>query len=249
MAENQRKTPSLIERVELAILVRGGLNIAVDLRDRVVVLNGLVESEGAREAAEDIARSAAPGHFIENNLEIEELFPYPAGDLAPADREANVLDESDPEIEPMEGELEGDFTNQGLLDDPTSAMGPSSSADDPAGDGDRVYVPPSDPVIGVDEHANVHVLGGFSPTSEEVEVDRSALDGGYGDEALTEAILHELREDSLTTDLEIHVHVRNGVAYLRGRVADVDETEAAEEVARRVPGVEDVVEDLEVAGL
>ena len=249
MATNQHESVSLIERVERAILVRAGLNVAVDLRDHVIVLNGLVESEEAREAAEDVARASAPGHFIENNLEIEELFPYPAGDLASSDRAANIADAADPEIEPLESELEGDFTNQGMLDDPTAAMGPSSSADDPAGEGDRVYVPPTDPVIGVDEHARVHVLGGFSPTSEEVEIERSALDGGYGDEALTEAIRNELREDSLTTELEIHVHVRNGVAYLRGRVADVDEAEAAEEVARRVPGVEDVIEDLEVAGL
>ena len=82
-----------------------------------------------------------------------------------------------------------------------------------------------------------------------MQVDRSALDGAYGDEALTEAILTELQEDAITTDLQIHVHVRNGIAYLRGRVADVDEAEAAEEVARRVPGLEDVVEELEVAGL
>ena len=95
---------------------------------------------------------------------------------------------------------------------------------------------------------DVHVVAREGSTSEEVEVERSA-DGRLGDEALAEAVLTELREDALTTDLQIHVHVRNGIAHLRGRVADVDETEAAEEVARRVPGLEDIVEELEVAGL
>jgi osmotically-inducible protein OsmY len=250
MAENSRETLSLVARVEQAILREAGLNVAVDLRDHVIVLNGLVESEGARQAAEDVARAAAPGHFLENNVEVEELFPYPAGELAPTDREANVAGETDVEADAFENELEPDFTNQELLEDPTSAMGPSSSGDDPVGEGDEVYVPPTDPVIAIDEHANAHVLGGFTATSdEEVQVDRSALDGDYGDEALAEAILTELREDSMTTDLRIRVHVRNGIAYLRGRVADVDEAEAAEEVARRVPGLEDVVEELEVAGL
>src|SRR5436305_8105204 len=228
MREEQRSEPSLAEQVEHAIGREAGLNIAVELRDRVLMLSGLVDTEESRQAAEDVARAAAPGYFIENNVEIEDLFPYPAGDLAPADREANVPDESAPEVEALGGELEPGFTNQELLDDPTAAMGPSSSGEDEVGEGDEVYVPPTDPVIVVDEAGNAQVMGGFSPTSEEVEVGRSALDGGPGDEALTEAIQTELREDSLTTDLEIHVHVRNGVAYLRGRVADVDEAEAAE---------------------
>ena len=249
MAENQPQAHSLVEHVEREIESQAGLDVAVDVRDPVVSLSGLVDSEEARQAAEDVARAAAPGHFIENNLEVQEMFPDRGGDLAPADREANILDETDDEIEPLENELEPDFTNQDLMTDPTAAAGPSSSGEDVVGEGDEVYIPPTDPVIAIDEHANAHVLGGFSPTSEDVEVQRSALDGQFGDEALTEAILNELREDALTTDLQIHVHVRNGVAHLRGRVADVDEAEAAEEVARRVPGLEDVVEELEVAGL
>ena len=248
MAEQRRTEPSLTERIEQEILRQAGLNIAVELRDRVIVLNGLVESEESRQAAEDVARAAAPGHFVENNLDVEEMFPFAAGDLAPSDAEANVLDESDEDNESLEGELEPDFTNQELLDDPSAAIGPSSSTDDDVSEGDEVYVPPTDPVVSLDERGNVHVLGGFSPTSEEVDVERSA-DGRLGDEALAEAVLIELREDALTTDLQIHVHVRNGIAHLRGRVADVDEAEAAEEVARRVPGLEDVVEELEVAGL
>ena len=69
------------------------------------------------------------------------------------------------------------------------------------------------------------------------------------DEALADAIRRELAEDSATTDLNIVVAVRNGVAHLRGQVADLDDADNAEAVAARVPGVRDVVEELEVAGL
>ena len=248
--EKESEALSLVQRVEQQILREAGLSVAVDLREHVLILSGLVDSEEARQAAEDVARAAAPGHFVENNLEVEEMFPYSGGELAPSGTEVRQLDESNEDMEALEGDLEPDFTNQELLADPTSAMGPSSSnEDDEVSEGDEVYIPPTDPVVSVDESGSAHVLGGFSPTSEDVQVDRSALDGSYGDEALRDAILNELREDSLTTDLEIHVHVRQGVVHLQGRVADVDEAEQAEAVARGVPGVVDVVEELEVAGL
>jgi osmotically-inducible protein OsmY len=70
---------------------------------------------------------------------------------------------------------------------------------------------------------------------------------GRGDEAIADDVRRELREDALTTDLEIRVLVRSGVAYLYGSVATLDDVEAAEEVASRVPGVIEVREELEVA--
>lgn len=111
---------------------------------------------------------------------------------------------------------------------------------------DTAYSPPMDPVVGTDQHGNVRVLGGFSNSSmDSVAVDRSS-DGALGDEAIAEAILRELREDGATTGLQIDVTVRNGVARLRGRVADVTDSENVEEVAARVPGVKEVVEELTV---
>ena len=59
----------------------------------------------------------------------------------------------------------------------------------------------------------------------------------------------QLAEDSATTDLNIVVAVRNGVAHLRGRVSDLDDADNAESVAARVPGIRDVVEELEVANV
>jgi osmotically-inducible protein OsmY len=58
-----------------------------------------------------------------------------------------------------------------------------------------------------------------------------------------------LAEDSATADLNVLVFVRRGVVHLRGQVSDLDDADNAESVAARVPGVVEVVEELEVAGL
>ena len=90
------------------------------------------------------------------------------------------------------------------------------------------------------------VLGGYSTSAmDEVDVERSS-DGTLGNIAIEEAVLRELREDSATNGLEIEVTVRRGIARLRGVVDDVIDVENATEVASRVPGVIDVLDELEV---
>jgi osmotically-inducible protein OsmY len=88
------------------------------------------------------------------------------------------------------------------------------------------------------------VLGGFGSEGD-MPVERSS-DGRQGDEALADAVRRELAEDASTTDLAIVVAVRNGVAHLRGQVADLDDADNAESVAARVPGIREVVEALDV---
>ena len=58
-----------------------------------------------------------------------------------------------------------------------------------------------------------------------------------------------LRHDAATTDLAIEVTVEQGIVRLRGRVRGPEDVDAAEEVAARVEGVKEVVEELQVAGL
>ena len=148
------------------------------------------------------------------------------------------------------GDLEPNFMDQEVLSDPVAAAGPSDSAEDPLAEGDEVYTPPTDPVVTTNETGQFEVLGGFGATSmDSVEVARSASDNRLGDEAIEDAIRRELREDASTTNLRIQVVVRQGVARLRGTVGDLDDTENAEAVASRVPGVREVVEELEVAEL
>jgi hypothetical protein len=139
-------------------------------------------------------------------------------------------------------EIEPDFTSE--TDAENSSL--HASGVDIDEEADTAYSPPTDPVVTTDRHGNTRVLGGFSSSSmESVEVERSS-DGTLGDEAIAEAILRELREDSATTDLQIEVRVEGGVAHLRGSVADVADSESAEEVAARVPGVNEVVDELRV---
>jgi osmotically-inducible protein OsmY len=93
------------------------------------------------------------------------------------------------------------------------------------------------------------VVGGRQRSSmDSIEVARSS-DGTLGDEAIRDAVIRELREDAMTHAQEIEVSVEHGRVRLRGRVADLDDAEAAEEVAARVPGVVDVREDLELESL
>ena len=145
------------------------------------------------------------------------------------------------DLRAADDQLDPDFAAERT--DTTSLGGAGVEPDENA---DSAHSPPNDPVIGTDQHGNVRVLGGFSNSSmDSVEVERSS-DGALGDEAIAEAILRELREDAATTNLQIDVTVRNGVARLHGRVADVADTDNAEEVAARVPGVVEVIEELTV---
>lgn len=67
------------------------------------------------------------------------------------------------------------------------------------------------------------------------------------DEAIARAVRRELHEDAATTELRIAVEVEGGVVRLRGKVPEVGDAENAEEVAGRVPGVGEVIEELVVA--
>jgi osmotically-inducible protein OsmY len=104
--------------------------------------------------------------------------------------------------------------------------------------------------MGTDDQGGPEILGGFeaSSTSDVDEVDRSTLDGKPGDEAIADAVRRELREDAETTGLSLTVHVVNGVVRLRGRVADLTDAEDAEEVASRVPGVREVIDETKLIG-
>jgi len=80
-------------------------------------------------------------------------------------------------------------------------------------------------------------------------VQQSTTGAMPGDDEVRSAVVRELREDAMTTDLELRVTVRDGEVILRGMVASLDESEAALEVASRVEGVGSVEDQIDVAGL
>jgi osmotically-inducible protein OsmY len=231
-------------------LEKAGLQVAVEASDGMLILNGIVASEEARQAANDIAALYAPTATIDNQLEIEAILPTGVDDFASGDPRAELADSGE-DIEADGGELEADFTDQPRLYDALEASGPGSAReDDPAASGAVAYVPPIDPVVSTDAHGQVHVLGGFGhEADDDVLVERSASDRHPGDEALADAVRQELAEDASTAELTIFVAVRKGVAHLRGQVPDLDDADNAESVAARVPGIVEVLEELDVTNV
>ena len=223
------------DAIARAIEETAGLILAVQEDGAGIVVSGIVDSEAERDAALDVARAMTDGTEVVDATEI-------LGDL-PDDIEEGLADisgdASDDTVEP------GDFTDQNILRSAEEAGGPSTSfEDDEVSDGATAYVPPIDPV-----GTQTEVIGGTQLSSmDSIEVDRSS-DGQLGDEAIRDAVLRELLEDSATTHLRLDVAVVGGVVRLGGRVADIIDAEAAEEVAARVPGVVEVEERLDVEAL
>ena len=245
---------SLAERIERQIEEQAGLQVVVEASEGTIVLSGRVESAEARAAAEAIAAGLAPDTRIDNNLEVEERLTDTAVDLTAAEPHVfGRLPEDVAEIEQAGDELNPDFTDQPLdttgVED-LSELPLDTSRTEAVDEADNVTFPPTDPVIATGTQRDAQVLGGFSATSmDAVEVEPSALDNQLGDEAIADAVRRELREDASTTDLRIEVLVHGGVVRLRGAVAGMEDAENAEDVASRVPGVREVVEELEVREL
>lgn len=222
------------------------VRVAIEEHEEYIVVSGLVADEAERNLVIETLGDLVPEKRIEDNLEVTGVMPERVAGMEVATEEPVGMQGADPGTEPEASIEPGDFTDQGLLKDPGAATGPNNTRDDDVvAEGDTVFVPPTDPVRREDNE----VLGGFSPTSFRAEVPRSS-DGEIGDEAIAAAVRRELSEDAATTHLDdIRVAVRNKVVFLRGRVGDLDDAENAEEVAARIPGVEEVREELEVADL
>jgi osmotically-inducible protein OsmY len=236
---------SLVERIEEQ-LAEAGLQVTVESSDGTLILSGMVDTEEAREAAFDIVTMAAPSARVDNQIEVETILPTDVGDFAGEEPSAEMADSS-ADIRASGGELEPDFMQASAMTDPLAAAGPSNSESEDIAQSGEVYSPPNDPVVRNDLHGNAQVLGGFD-SEDDTQVELSS-DGAVGDEALADAVRRELAEDSATTELNILVAVRNGVAHLRCQVADLDDADNAESVAARVPGIREVVEELDVSNV
>jgi osmotically-inducible protein OsmY len=236
------------QRIEQA-LTEVGLSIVVEDDGATLRLVGRVDTPEARVAAADVARAVAPDRHLANDLEIEEVWPAtpPTADTLPL-----AMDPPDTAQEVRaSSELEPDFTDQELETSPVTMAGEAGTAIDPESDGETVFFPPTDPVVTIGDDGRPEVLGGFAPTAmddADALVPPSALDGQLGDEAIADGVRLALRRDALTTDLAIDVAVAQGVVYLRGAVPTLEDVDSAEDVASRITGVVEVIEELEVAG-
>jgi osmotically-inducible protein OsmY len=233
--------------IEREIEKEAGVYAVVQERGEELVITAEVESEGEKEAAIDVATEMAPDKRIVDDIEVIAVLPEVIEGMHLSEAAVGDFRAATPGTADDESLEPGDFEDQDILTNPLGAAGPGyTAADEEISEGDETYVPPTDPVRKPDGD----FLNGFETTSmDNVHVVRSASDGEIGDESIRHAVREELRQDAATTDLEIRVSVRNGVVNLRGTVRSLDDAENAEEVASRVPGVTEVMDELEIADL
>jgi osmotically-inducible protein OsmY len=216
-----------------------GIHAAVAVDENVVTLAGEVDTDQARQAAEDIVRELAPGRRLDNSLEVQATLPVDVEGFQAEDTSADNLSTFREGLDSGDSQIEPDFTDQPV----------TSAADYVVDDQDESFFAPTDPVIEPGRRTNSDVVGGFSGTSLDTRgPERSASDGRIGDEALEESVRQMLISDASTTDLNVKVSVRDGVVTLEGGVAGFEDAENAESVASSVPGVREVVDRIEVAG-
>lgn len=235
---------SLSERVERKIARAIETDLLVEDDGRTLVVSGMVDTPEARASALEIAKAEAGSRDVDDAIEVTTVLPSETAGAELSTVEAGDLRGAEPGLADTGEAIEaGDFTDRSTLHSPQEAAGPGSSLEyDRTSEGGAAYTPPIDPVGG-----NREVIGGLQHSSmESIEVERSALDDQPGDEALRDAIIRELHEDSATTGLHLEVVVNRKVAHIRGHVPFLEDAENAEEVAARVPGLIEVIDDTEV---
>ncbi len=227
---------------------------AVRVAGGVVYLDGVVESVAQRDAATDLALGIAGVERVQNDLEIEE-FGQPGA--------ATRSDESvyaDVSYQMLEADLAANPNPLQELAEPdynaaVPLVGGDLTADAMIASEEGIpYVPPTDPVVRPSaDDQQLAIVGGFGTSADDEYPDLSATtalgDAPPGDEDLREEVIVALQADATTAELVIDVAVRNGTVYLRGEVQTLEDSELAEEVAGRVPGVRAVVEELTIAAL
>jgi len=126
------------------------------------------------------------------------------------------------------------FRDEELEDQPESAM-------DAASDDDEPTFPPTDPPVIPRGRDGAEVASRASELEDE-----GPAGGPLTDDEITARVRRLLRSDAATSMLGILVTTEDGVVTLRGLVQTLEDTDNAAEVAARVPGVVDVVDELEV---
>jgi hypothetical protein len=110
-----------------------------------------------------------------------------------------------------------------------------------ATEGDPAWLARADPPILPRGTDRAVVPGAMDDLEEEDEPDEVP-----SDDMIAARVRRLLRSDSATSMLRIQVSVEDGVVTLQGLVQTLEDTDNAAEVASRVAGVIDVVDELDV---
>ncbi len=199
----------------------GETSVSCSVEEGRVLLEGQVSSDEQSQQLEAAIRVIPGVRAVSNQMAVE-------GFEAVVDNYIEGVD------------LVPDFTGDGGAE----AFGESVSEAEP-------YFPPTDPPVKPDRSTDgVEMLGGFAKTADDLDAATANLPGvPRGDDELHDAVVAALRADAATTDLALDVEVRDGVVLLRGSVASLEDVDLAESVAARIPGVQEVQEELEIEGM
>ena len=150
-----------------------------------------------------------------------------------------------PERQPLPSEDEGDLIEEpgeGETDDPMVATEEGVP-----------YLPPTDRVLSEvrRSEASADAAGSAADDEEELELDS---DSGQEpdmprDEALQAAALEALRRSDVTAGDRIQVDAAGSTIWVRGSVESIDVSDQILGILGDLPGVDEVVDELEVAGI
>ncbi len=244
------------------------MGVAAEVADGELVLTGVVDSDENRQAAVDLAQPYADDLGLRMNVGIDVEVVGPEGAFEDDDRAAQGFGDVDTDVilgrDADADERAGSDEGAGYdSTDDTEILSLEGDFQDDAGttnvidvvENGATYIPPTDPPTAraVDEDGFA-ILGGFSESSTDAiaadaELPEDDTRRVPTDDELADIVRRELREDSLTTDLPIHVSARGSTVILRGEVDTLADAEAAESVANEVPAVAEVREELTIRGI
>ena len=115
------------------------------------------------------------------------------------------------------------------------------------------WIPPVDPpVVPADNPEGLMMAAGFAPSAGDISFDRDQPDELLpAEDEFTDRVRDALRADSATTAYAdvLEITTDGGTVWLRGTIEDIEDDDNILAVVEAVPGVRDVVDELEVAGL
>jgi hypothetical protein len=138
--------------------------------------------------------------------------------------------------------LEDDGLRDGETDDPLVAI-----------EEGQTYVPPSDPpTLPSDDPQGIEVAGGSGVEGAIEPFDEDHRSGDNEDESDANARIREaIRDDAATSPYadRLEIAVVGSTAILRGVVDELDDGDTLAAVVERVPGIDEVRDETEVASL
>ena len=113
----------------------------------------------------------------------------------------------------------------------------------------KIYYPPEDPpILPSEKLRDADIAVGFATSADDAPPEEEDVPERFQDDDwdIAQRVREALRLHAYTSDLQIRVHVQDGVVTLRGRVDNLQDAAVVEDIASEVEGVEEVREQLTV---